>query len=164
MNKKLVFLRIWKKIYVWKLSHYLSSKSLYTIYLLFRFSFGLTKDNPHIIVNNDNQTHIEWVSLNNTIPQITPDIVTIYPVFAAKTAPALLIKYTKNVYANALINPNANKDHSIIENGKTILVKESDSKITGVKIIMLIKEAPSDKDTGCISWGFFNSIYKFSNV
>ena len=49
---------------------------------------GETSDNPMIMTVSDVQTHPEWLSANSTIPQITPAIVTRYPVWLAKIAPA----------------------------------------------------------------------------
>ena len=40
-------------------------------------------------------TQLEYISLNKTIPQIIPPIVTIYPVWLANTGPVLLIKKMK---------------------------------------------------------------------
>ena len=49
---------------------------------------GETSDNPMIMTASDVQTHPEWLSANSTNPQITPAIVTKYPVWLAKIGPA----------------------------------------------------------------------------
>ena len=49
---------------------------------------GETSDNPMIMTASEVQTHPEWLSANSTNPQITPAIVTRYPVWLAKIGPA----------------------------------------------------------------------------